>query len=132
MKPLGTVRDNRHLSIIEVVMVHELMGKNGRIVRSLFKVRVPAIQVIMSRKYPQAPEDGVHIAELDDDPPDRHLSHPRSILLALSGSSNRNSTHELCRLHSVHYSSRVFLDPAVAQVEGSNGSSHDHLRGLGM
>lgn len=52
MKTLGTVRDkdNRHLSRIEVVMVHELMEEKVREARSLFIVGVSAIEEIISRK----------------------------------------------------------------------------------
>ena len=52
MKTLGTVRDkdNRHLSRIEVVMVHELMEGKVREARSLLIVGVSAIEEIISRK----------------------------------------------------------------------------------
>lgn len=52
MKPLGTVRDkdNRHLSRVEVVMVHELMEGKVMKARSWFIVKVSAIEEIMSTK----------------------------------------------------------------------------------
>lgn len=52
MKTLGAVRDkdNRHLSRIEVVMVHKLMEEKVREARSLFIVGVSAIEEIMSSR----------------------------------------------------------------------------------
>lgn len=51
MKPLGTVRDkgNRHLSRVEVVITHELVEEKMREAKTLFIVRVSAIQEIMGR-----------------------------------------------------------------------------------
>jgi hypothetical protein len=47
MKPLGTMRENLHLSKVEVVMIHKLMGEKKRVAKSLFMVRLSAIQKVM-------------------------------------------------------------------------------------
>jgi hypothetical protein len=49
MEPLGTMRENLHLSKIEVVMVHKLMGEKERVAKSLFRVRLSAIQKVVNR-----------------------------------------------------------------------------------
>jgi hypothetical protein len=52
MEPLRTVRENLHLSKIEVVMVHKVRREKEREAKSLFIVRLSAIQkvIIVNRR----------------------------------------------------------------------------------
>ena len=41
------MRENLHLSKVEVVMIHKLMGEKERVAKSLFMVKLSAIQKVM-------------------------------------------------------------------------------------